>query len=116
LLLGVEGIVLGDEPRLQWNHRDDQRRSDIDLWQREITVHGKGGRPRIVKISHEAARGRGPLPAGPRPPPAGLAASAVVGGGRGPLTASGIYQAVTRRGRQCGVSVWPHRFRHLLSA
>lgn len=25
--------------------RHDARRSDIDVWQREITVHGKGGRP-----------------------------------------------------------------------
>jgi integrase len=25
------------------------------------------------------------------------------------------YQAVTRRGRQCGVPVWPHRFRHHFS-
>ena len=33
----------------------------------------------------------------------------------GPLTASGIYQAVARRVRQCGVEVWPHRFRHHFS-
>ena len=32
-----------------------------------------------------------------------------------PLTAGGIYQAVARRGRQCGVSVYPHRFRHHFS-
>jgi hypothetical protein len=36
-------------------------------------------------------------------------------GSRGPLTASGIYQAVSRRGRQCGVEAWPHRFRHHFS-
>jgi integrase len=34
----------------------DPRRSDIDLWQREITVRGKGGKDRIVKIGHQAAR------------------------------------------------------------
>ena len=34
----------------------DQRRSDIDLWQREITVRGKGGKTRIVKIGYDAAR------------------------------------------------------------
>ncbi len=27
-----------------------------DLWRREITVRGKGGRPRVVRIGHEAAR------------------------------------------------------------
>ena len=34
---------------------------------------------------------------------------------RGPLTATGIYQVVARRGRQCGVTVYPHRFRHHFS-
>ena len=34
----------------------DPRRSDIDLWQREITVRGKGGKDRIVRIGHQAAR------------------------------------------------------------
>jgi integrase len=34
---------------------------------------------------------------------------------RGPMTASGIYQVITRRGRQCGVEVFPHRFRHHFS-
>ena len=32
------------------------RQSDVDLWQREITVRGKGGKPRIVKITYDAAR------------------------------------------------------------
>jgi integrase/recombinase XerD len=36
-------------------------------------------------------------------------------GGRGPLTANGIYQMVRRRGEQAGVDVWPHRFRHHFS-
>jgi integrase len=31
---------------------------------------------------------------------------------REPLTAVGIYQMITRRGRQCGVAANPHRFRH----
>ena len=34
----------------------DPRRSDIDVWQREITVRGKGGKDRIVKIGHHAVR------------------------------------------------------------
>jgi integrase/recombinase XerD len=34
---------------------------------------------------------------------------------RGPLTASGIYQVIARRGRQAGVVVCPHRFRHHFS-
>jgi integrase/recombinase XerD len=31
------------------------------------------------------------------------------------MTANGIYQMIVRRGRQCGVDVWPHRFRHHFS-
>ena len=31
------------------------------------------------------------------------------------LTAAGIYQMIARRGRQCGVEVYPHRFRHHFS-
>jgi hypothetical protein len=34
---------------------------------------------------------------------------------REPLTAAGIYQMITRRGRQCGVDAFPHRFRHHFS-
>ena len=33
----------------------DASRSDLDLQRREITVRGKGGRPRVVRIGHEAA-------------------------------------------------------------
>ena len=29
---------------------------DVDLWQRELTVRGKGGKDRIVKIGHQTAR------------------------------------------------------------
>jgi site-specific recombinase XerD len=58
----------------------------------------------------------GPLPAGPRPAPASLAAQLWLGvNNRGPLTATGIYQVVARRGRQAGVTVYPHRFRHHFS-
>jgi integrase len=34
---------------------------------------------------------------------------------RGPMTASGIYQVIVRRGRQVGIGVFPHRFRHHFS-
>jgi site-specific recombinase XerC len=49
----------------------DPRRSDIDLWHREITVHGKGRTTRTVKISYDAARvltgTSAPGPGTPRP-------------------------------------------------
>ena len=31
------------------------------------------------------------------------------------MTASGLYQAVRRRGAQAGTDAWPHRFRHHFS-
>jgi site-specific recombinase XerD len=94
----------------------DPARSDLDLPGREIRVRGKAGRPRVVKVSYDAARAldrylrmraRHPLA---RRPELWLGA-----GNRGPLTASGIYQVIARRGRQCGVQVYPHRFRHHFS-
>ena len=75
----------------------DPRRSDIDLWHRQITVHGKGDRTRTVKISYDAARAldrylrvrarhaqayRPQLWLGINDP--------------GPMTASGIYQVIAR--------------------
>ena len=92
---------------------DNPCRGDIDLDRREITVRGKGGRPRIVKISFDAARSLDRYTrmrarhAQAYRPQLWLGA-----GSRGPMTASGIYQMITRRGRQAGIDVWPHRFRH----
>jgi integrase/recombinase XerD len=95
---------------------DDPGRSDLDLDRREIYVRGKGGKDRIVRIDHEAAR-RVDRYLRVR---AGHEQAYRLGlwlgtGGRGPLTANGIYQMVKRRGEQAGVRVYPHRFRHHFS-
>jgi site-specific recombinase XerC len=37
-------------------HAGDAERSDLDLRQREITVRGKNGKARIVKIGYQTAR------------------------------------------------------------
>ena len=109
------GIRLSELADLRYDP-SDPRDSDIDLWQRQITVRGKGRRPRIVKIGHRAvlsldrylrARSRH---AQARRPQLWLGI-----GSREPLTAAGIYQMTARRGRQCGVDVFPHRFRHHFS-
>ena len=92
----------------------DLSRCDLDLWHREITVHGKGRKTRTVKISHDAARGldryiRARHAQAHRP-------QLWLGiGNRGPMTASGIYQVIVRRRRECGIEVFPHRFRHHFS-
>jgi site-specific recombinase XerC len=44
-VLKASGIRLSELVGIRYDPHDP-RRSDIDLWQREITVHGKGGKPR----------------------------------------------------------------------
>ena len=94
----------------------DPRRSDLDLERREIRVRGKGGRDRTVRIDHEAARRVDRyLRVRARHEQAYRLGLWLGTGGRGPLTANGIYQMVRRRGEQAGVEVHPHRFRHHFS-
>ena len=76
---------------------EDAQRSDVDLWQREITVRGKSGKARIVRISHKAAvsldryiRVRARHAQAYRP-------QLWLGvNNRGPMTANGIYQTRIR--------------------
>jgi integrase/recombinase XerD len=49
------GIRLSELAGIRYDPVDAER-SDLDLWQREITVRGKNGNQRIVKISYSAAR------------------------------------------------------------
>jgi integrase len=90
--------------------------SDLDLQAREIRIRGKGSKPRTVKIGHQAARSLDRyLRARARHAQAHRPQLWLGVNNRGPLTATGIYQIVARRSRQCGVSVYPHRFRHHFS-
>ncbi|MGH3070205.1 MAG: tyrosine-type recombinase/integrase [Streptosporangiaceae bacterium] len=114
-VLKASGIRLSELAGIRYDPGDAQR-SDVDLWHREITVRGKGGKPRIVKISYDAARSLDRYirvrarHAQAYRPQLWLGVS-----NRGPMTASGIYQMIARRGRQCGMDVYPHRFRHHFS-
>ena len=79
-------------------------------------IRGKGRTSRTVKIGHQAARSLDRyLRARARHPQSWRPQLWLGVNGRGPLTAGGIYQAVARRGRQAGVTVYPHRFRHHFS-
>ena len=81
----------------------DPRLSDLDLWHREVTVHGKGRKTRTVKIGHDAARAVDRyIRARARHVQAHRPQLWLGTGNRGPMTASGIYQVIARRGRQCG--------------
>ena len=89
----------------------------VDLWHREITVQGKGRRTRVIKIGFGAARSldRYLRVRAPGTPRHGAGSCGSGPGNRGPMTASGIYQVTVRRGRQCGIEVFPHRFLHHFS-
>jgi len=109
------GIRLSELTGIRY-HAEDAERSDLDLWQREITVRGKNGKARIVKIGYQTARTLDRyLRARARHAQAWRSQLWLGVNNRGPMTANGIYQMIVRRGRQCGVSVYPHRFRHHFS-
>jgi len=109
------GIRLSELAGIRY-HPDDPARNDLDLQAREIRIAGKGGKPRTVKIGHQAARSLDRyLRARARHAQAHLPQLWLGVSNRGPLTPTGIYQIVARRGRQCGVNVYPHRFRHHFS-
>jgi integrase/recombinase XerD len=114
-VLKATGIRLSELAGLLY-HPGDPRHSDIDLWQREITVRGKGAKDRIVRIGHQTALSLDRyLRARARHAQAWRPQLWLGTGNREPLTAAGIYQMTARRGRQCGVDVYPHRFRHHFS-
>jgi integrase/recombinase XerD len=109
------GIRLSELAGIRYDP-EDAKRSDLDLWQREVTVRGKNGKARIIKVSYQAARTLDRyIRARARHAQAYRAQLWLGVNNRGPMTANGIYQMIARRGRQCGVSVYPHRFRHHFS-
>ena len=90
--------------------------SDLDLEGRQIRIRGKGGKERTVKIDYEAARRVDRyLRARTRHGQAYRPGLWLGVNNRGPLTANGIYEMIRRRGREYGVAVYPHRFRHHFS-
>jgi integrase/recombinase XerD len=109
------GIRLSELAGIRYDPGDPAR-NDLDLQAREIRIRGKGGTARTVKIGHQAARSLDRyLRARARHAQAWRPQLWLGVSNRGPLTATGIYQMVARRGRQCGVAVYPHRFRHHFS-
>ena len=114
-MFGATGMRLSELAGIRYDP-DHPQRSGLDLWHREITVHGKGRTTRTVKISHDAARSLDRyLRARARHAQAHRPQVWLGTGNRGPMTASGVYQMIVRRGRQCGIEVFPHRFRHHFS-
>jgi site-specific recombinase XerD len=91
------------------------RLPDVNIGNREATVTGKGDKQRTVRFSYDTARAldrylreraRHRLARSP-----GL----WLGIRGGPMTSSGIAQMIERRGREAGVDINPHKFRHTFS-
>jgi site-specific recombinase XerD len=94
----------------------DPESSDLNLYGRQIRVFGKGGKPRKVTIGFQAARAVDRyLRVRARHPQAGRPELWLGVNGRDPLTATGVYQLVVRRGDEAGVKLHPQRFRHHFS-
>ena len=97
-VLLATGIRLAELTGIRY-YPDDPYRCDVDLEAREIRVRGKAGKPRTVKIGHEAARRLDRyLRVRPRHELAYRAELCLGVNNRGPLTRAGIYQIVVRRG------------------
>ena len=96
-VLTATGIRAGELAAIRYDPHDP-RRSDLDLWSREITVGGKGGRPRVVKIGHQAARALDRyLRVRSKHAQAWRRELWLGVNNRGPMTANGIYQMIARR-------------------
>ncbi|HXP18080.1 MAG TPA: tyrosine-type recombinase/integrase [Streptosporangiaceae bacterium] len=87
---------------------------DFNLKDRDALVTGKGSRQRHVRFGYDAALALDRYRR-ERASHRMAGSQSLWLGIRGPMTASGIYQMVERRGAQAGVEVHPHKFRHNFS-
>lgn len=90
------------------------RVDDVDLDHREVTVLGKGRRPRTVSFGRKAAWAVDRyITERARHRQAELADMWLGEKGKGPMTGSGIFQMIQRRGEAIGiVGLHPHVMRH----
>jgi site-specific recombinase XerD len=87
---------------------------DVSPREREAVVTGKGDKQRTIRFTYETARALDRYQR-ERARHKMAQAGALWLGVRGPMTASGVYQVIERRGQEAGVEVNPHKFRHTFS-
>jgi integrase/recombinase XerD len=82
---------------------------------REATVTGKGDRQRIVRFTYDTSRALDRYLRERAKHSMARSSALWLGVHGGPMTASGVYQMIERHGRDVGVEVNPHKFRHTFS-
>jgi site-specific recombinase XerD len=88
-------------------------KDDVTPREREAVVTGKGDKQRTIKFTYDTARALDRYQR-ERARHKMTRVSAMWPGVRGgPMTASGVYQMIERRGREAGVEINPHKFRHV---
>ena len=88
---------------------------DLSPASREATVTGKGDKQRIVRFTYDTSRALDRYLRERAKHPMARSSALWLGVHGGPMTASGVYQMIERRGREAGVEVNPHKFRHTFS-
>ena len=88
---------------------------DVSPASREATVTGKGDKQRTVRFTYDTARALDRYSRERAKHPMARVSALWLGVRGGPMTASGVYQMIERRGREAGVEVNPHKFRHTFS-
>jgi site-specific recombinase XerD len=89
--------------------------ADVNVGNREATVTGKGDKQRTVRFGYDTARALDRYMRERARHRLGRSSGLWLGVRGGRMTASGIAQMIERRGRQAGVEVSPHKFRHTFS-
>jgi site-specific recombinase XerD len=88
---------------------------DISPRDREAVVTGKGDKQRTIRFTYDTARALDRYQRERAKHNMARVSALWLGVRGGPMTASGVYQMIERRGRDVSVEVNPHKFRHTFS-
>lgn len=91
------------------------RIADVNPATREATVTGKGGKQRTVRFTYDTSRALDRYMRERARHPLARVSALWLGLRGGPMTPSGVYQMIERRGLEANVAVNPHKFRHTFS-
>ena len=89
--------------------------ADVSPANREAVVTGKGDKQRTVRFTYDTSRALDRYIRERGKHRLARVSALWLGVRGGPMTASGIYQMIERRGREVDVEVNPHKFRHHFS-